>query len=386
MYQEICIAEYGLTPLTAARAAAAGWPARANKIPSAGAYVAAVRRAQGWHRPADCFRWHPLAAECAATGCLHPDGRLLAALWRACPVAPRNRPRIEEWLAYWQATQPRPEVVGSSCNDAPEHAARAFRLGIPPHAYPKGMVYHLPEDGRTEGHHDRIAALQRLSRLTGGFGLPGCDVRRVRTADLRRLAHLPRWVLRVVECIPLVNGRVDWTGLRVAIEALKARLPVKDLLAARVPYIMWSRMFTSPWPGIGSAALEQIESANLTARSWIADVAEVHRRGMVPAVAPTGAPACWHGGIDPSWAESRDPLYPLRVLLGEDTVVHQDDWGTLLVEGRRLLCRVVNATADADGTFRDFDLRVPPWARTAHEAVAWTFGLPAAQYAPAVQS
>ena len=35
---------------------------------------------------------------------------------------------------------------------------------------------------------------------------------------------------------------------------------------------------------------------------------------------------------------------------------------------------VVNATAEPDGSHRRYFLRVPPTARTAREAVGWTFG------------
>ncbi len=58
----------------------------------------------------------------------------------------------------------------------------------------------------------------------------------------------------------------------------------------------------------------------------------------------------------------------------------QDDYGRLwataiLLDGQRVqLVEVVNATAEADGSYRRYFLRVPPAARTAREAVAWTFG------------
>jgi hypothetical protein len=51
-----------------------------------------------------------------------------------------------------------------------------------------------------------------------------------------------------------------------------------------------------------------------------------------------------------------------------------------------LLLKVRNATPEPDGTWKDYFLRVPPGMRTAHEAVAWTFGLDAAGYAPRVET
>jgi hypothetical protein len=58
----------------------------------------------------------------------------------------------------------------------------------------------------------------------------------------------------------------------------------------------------------------------------------------------------------------------------------QDDYGRLWTTQIRLdgerthVVEVVNATAEPDGTYRRYFLRVPPGARTAREAVAWTFG------------
>lgn len=47
---------------------------------------------------------------------------------------------------------------------------------------------------------------------------------------------------------------------------------------------------------------------------------------------------------------------------------------------------VVNSTPEPDGTYRHYFLRVPPHLRSAHEAVAWTFGLGGREYAPGIQT
>jgi hypothetical protein len=58
-------------------------------------------------------------------------------------------------------------------------------------------------------------------------------------------------------------------------------------------------------------------------------------------------------------------------------------------EGHRILddepvvmIEVVNRTREPDGRFKRYWPRVPPGMRTAREAVAWTFNMPAEQYAP----
>jgi hypothetical protein len=50
------------------------------------------------------------------------------------------------------------------------------------------------------------------------------------------------------------------------------------------------------------------------------------------------------------------------------------------------IVKVVNSTPEPDGTFKNYFLRVPPAMRTAREAVAWTFGLSAQEYEPAIQT
>jgi hypothetical protein len=72
-------------------------------------------------------------------------------------------------------------------------------------------------------------------------------------------------------------------------------------------------------------------------------------------------------------------------------VIHQDDTGVLwqaeLPDDEPLvMVEVVNSTPEADGTSRTYFLRVPPYITSAHEGVAWTFGLSAGQYEPQKQT
>lgn len=71
--------------------------------------------------------------------------------------------------------------------------------------------------------------------------------------------------------------------------------------------------------------------------------------------------------------------------------VHRDDWGTLYrreLPGDEdlVMVEVVNATPGPDGSFKSYWIRVPPQVRTAHEAVAWTFGKESEAYRPSVQT
>ena len=73
-------------------------------------------------------------------------------------------------------------------------------------------------------------------------------------------------------------------------------------------------------------------------------------------------------------------------------MVHEDDTGRLWCvnplrralasePGDIKLVEVVNGTAETDGSRKHFYLRVPSHLRTPREAVAWTYGLTAKQYA-----
>jgi hypothetical protein len=69
-----------------------------------------------------------------------------------------------------------------------------------------------------------------------------------------------------------------------------------------------------------------------------------------------------------------------------------DDYGELYRVPRPgdsdlVMVGLINSTAEPDGTFKRYMLRVPPEMTTAREAVAWTFGIEKATgYEPAVQS
>ncbi|MDP9246986.1 MAG: hypothetical protein M3O95_02675 [Candidatus Dormibacteraeota bacterium] len=73
-------------------------------------------------------------------------------------------------------------------------------------------------------------------------------------------------------------------------------------------------------------------------------------------------------------------------------IVQQDDFGRLWRTRRTIggepyaAVEVVNATAEADGRHRRYFLRVPPTARSARAAVAWSFGLLPSLYDPAVET
>ena len=68
-------------------------------------------------------------------------------------------------------------------------------------------------------------------------------------------------------------------------------------------------------------------------------------------------------------------------------IINEDQYGTLYRKRMTgdeplVMVRVKNSTPEPDGSFREYFLRVPPFMRTAKEAVAWTFNIEEEQYHP----
>ena len=70
----------------------------------------------------------------------------------------------------------------------------------------------------------------------------------------------------------------------------------------------------------------------------------------------------------------------------------RDQYGVLYVKQQEgdepiVMVKVINTTPEPDGTPpKTYFLRVPPYMRTAKEAVAWTFGMERNQYSPSIES
>lgn len=63
--------------------------------------------------------------------------------------------------------------------------------------------------------------------------------------------------------------------------------------------------------------------------------------------------------------------------------------GTIFTTGETeplVMVEVVNSTAEPDGSYKRYFLRIPPHIRDADEAVAWTFGLTKEQYVPLIET
>ena len=76
---------------------------------------------------------------------------------------------------------------------------------------------------------------------------------------------------------------------------------------------------------------------------------------------------------------------------GAKVIDHDERFGTLRVKKVAddepiVMVEVINRTAEPDGHYKHYMLRVPPTIRTAHEAIAWTFSKTPAEYMPEFES
>jgi hypothetical protein len=71
--------------------------------------------------------------------------------------------------------------------------------------------------------------------------------------------------------------------------------------------------------------------------------------------------------------------------------IHEDEFGTLYCKSipqdePLVMVKVLNKTAEPDGSFREYFLRVPPTMTKARDAVAWTFAMKASEYSPNLET
>ncbi len=121
----------------------------------------------------------------------------------------------------------------------------------------------------------------------------------------------------------------------------------------------------------------------------------------------------WHGVTVPEWIIIDKESITLRLIEMEQNaevrrvlierfgegrfidesgaaIVHEDECGILYKKDMSdevlTMVRVVNSTAEPDGSRRHYFIRVPDEVQTAREAIAWTFGMNEGEYNPSVET
>lgn len=148
--------------------------------------------------------------------------------WSTWEDAPTTSP-LRSWLAYWSATQPRPERPGSTYSEIPELVAELWRRGIPVRAYPYGYAY-LVATGRGAGSRRRLRAVMALAQICPVREASECWIPKgAGTRSIILLAKMPAGLLRYLAARAEVGrdvfcpgtGRIDRTELRLAVEEWK---------------------------------------------------------------------------------------------------------------------------------------------------------------------
>ena len=96
-------------------------------------------------------------------------------------------------------------------------------------------------------------------------------------------------------------------------------------------------------------------------------------------------------GLDHSKPEGGDHGVGRYIMDAGAEEIHRDKWGVLYkkeIDGDETIVtvRVKNSTPDLSGEIKSYWLRVPPDTTTAHQAVAWTFGVDSDRYNPVTET
>jgi hypothetical protein len=252
-------------------------------------------------------------------------------------------------------------------------------------------------DPRVRNHLPALEGYEDLDWLNWTTNVPLVRDRGDSEADLKRYERLQNLAVALADSPngQSLEGRSDVSA--IDIQALSPFTP---------PMGMWTPLTEAFAAGlfyfwVGPTEIVCIPRPSL----WIAD-GQLHRADG-PAVAwSTGeSHYFWRGVGVPNWVIEEPQKITPKVIDGEANLerrrclierfgeeaylrfrgaepIDEDRYGRLWglpINGRRLL-EVDNGTPDPDGTRRKYFLSVPPSVQSAHEAVAWTYGLRPEQY------
>ncbi len=98
-----------------------------------------------------------------------------------------------------------------------------------------------------------------------------------------------------------------------------------------------------------------------------------------------------HSSEDGTAPDGTDPGVGKYIMDAGAEEIHRDKWGILYKKEVNddepiVTVKVENSTPERDGSNKSYWLRVPPDTITAHQAVAWTFGVEPEQYNPITET
>ena len=275
--------------------------------------------------------------------------------------------------------------------------------------HPQLVWYGRHVDPRAQNHIPMVDEADWPDRPAGPFHvLPALD-RRCPDAVMKRYERLENWVV-ALSCSTCDDPReCRYEGPPEGRRDVSA-IDIQSLSPSAPPVGLWTPLIDAFAAGLFYYSITPEEVIGIPRPSlWMAH-GQLHR-SEGPAVAwPTGEHHhFWRGVEVPDWVieepakitaeliDAEANLERRRCLIerfGEErylhlrggTIIHEDRYGKLwrlpsLWPEPRVLVEVENGTTEPDGTRRKYFLRVPPSMQSAHEAVAWTYGLQPDQYA-----
>lgn len=222
------------------------------------------------------------------------------------------------------------------------------------------------------------------------------------------VAHLPLFALRRVAGVPPRLFYV-WWGVRLSAQ-LEGCFSSDRWLTDRFRPVL-QPMIDLYEAGVWAFGLGSNEVVAVPAPQLLIDRNRLHGPNRPAVLWASGAGRYFWRGVEvPDFVILRPAEITALKILGEDnaevrrvmldvfgrerfiselraTPIQRDEFGTLYRIHLRgdeplVMVEVVNSTPEHDGSFRKYLLRVPPTVTTAHEAVAWTFGMPKDTYGP----
>ncbi|MGW3291069.1 DUF6745 domain-containing protein [Streptomyces sp. NPDC001002] len=314
-------------------------------------------------------------------GTWHP-GALRARMteWWHDPHA-RQHPEVRRWrrsmrLAGWEEWDV--ELVGRF--QAPGWARETVEGLLPqPHRLTRSVFHHcmekddsLPFEGG--GNDWMTPGIENFLQVHGQWAthLAWFDVYR-----RLGLVRYPDPVQRIMDLLAVTARSCGswWPGERlcVAVERpalLKVDLPeprTPRLHCADGPAVLWrdgSKMYA--WRGIPVS--KRLIKGKVTATHWLSENNSEVRRAMAERMGHE-----WlleNAGAQKIATDEYGTLWRVTDWWNDDIV----------------LVDLVNSTAEPDGSFKRYVLRVPPDQTVPRDAIGWTFGLPPGAYGPATMT
>jgi hypothetical protein len=261
------------------------------------------------------------------------------------------------------------------------------------HQQATALAFAAPNDNLART--DRLVPALRAARVADRGEAAGRDRRGARMRNAN-------WEL------PSLAVAAIGAAARGDIMAMRRWLPLLEALEAGC-FSFWidgAAIHAAERPTVLLDHAGRLHSASGPAFVWLADIRSYYWHGVLVPSLVVERPGCItidiiHAAVNAEIRRVMIERYrcgdtvdgPAAYMrdAGGRPLEHDERYGTLWrcdvpANDPLVMIEVINATAEPDGRFRHHWLRVPPTVTSAREAVAWTFGMEAAEYTPRIET